>query len=299
MFKVNERLVYVRPDGVKYRLHAPPSSVVMQEEGFGTPPLNYIVDSAPFQNGDNVRAFTLGPRPVQLVVMQNFCTRAAYWNGRASLLDTIRPNRITDYASPGKLLYYLGNGTKRQLDVFLDEGPGFQPDQDGWRKLSFTEVLRFTAHNPTWYDPSQNTATFVQSSELTLPFTLPFILGGLSFTTTVQYDGTWESFPTIVFTGPLTGATIINNDTGDKISLAYTIPDGYYVTVVLNGEKTVTRSDGLNLLPYLTSDSDLTAFSLVPDPIAPLGANSITVNGTGATGASSIALYWYNRYFGI
>lgn len=296
-----ERLVYIRPDGVKYRLHAPPNKVIMSEEGFGTPPLEYVVDRAPFQHGDTVRSFHLNPRPVQLVVMHNFCSRAEYWDGRASLLDAIRPNRVTDFQTQGKLLYYMANGQKRQLDVLLDSGPGFAPPQGGWREWSFTEVLRFTAHDPAWYDPALQTTLFTLSTTLGLifPATFPVIFSAVGGTVPVTYLGTWSEHPTFVVTGPVTGLRIHNLSTDKLLEFEYVLPAGYTATIVLRGTKSITRSDGANLLNYLSDDSDLSTFSLEPDPVAPGGVNSIYVTGSGTSGATAVTMTWYNRYIGI
>ena len=305
MLKTNERLVYVRPDGVKYLLHAPPSRAVLSEEGFGTPPLEYVTDRAPFQDGDTVRDFHLNPRPVQLVVMQNFCSRADYWNGRNDFLDAIRPNRITDYSNPGKLLYYLTSPTlkKRQLDVFLDSGPGFAPAQPGWRELSFTEAVRFTAHDPAWYDPLQRSVTFAAAGssddELVFPITFPIEFSTFGGTVDVTYEGTWLEYPTIEIVGPITAPLITNQTTGDLLSLDLTLIAGESGTIVLRGQKTVTKNDGTNLLSTLSPDSDLTTFAIVPDPQAPDGVNEISASGSGLTGASSITIEYYHRYFGI
>lgn len=297
---INERLVYVRPDGVKYRLHAPPSRVVMTEEGFGTPPMEYIVDQAPFQHGDTVRNVLLQPRPVQLVVMQNFVSRPAYWDGRASLLDAIRPNRVTDFNNPGSLLYYLGNGDRRQLDVFLDSGPGFAPRAGGWREWMFTEVLRFTAHDPVWYDPTQQSTVFtVATDNLVFPTTFPITFETFGGTAAVAYLGTWLEYPSFTVTGPVSGLHVHNHTTDDHIALEYDLPAGYSLTIVLNGVKTITRSDGLNLLNYLSDDSDLTTWSLAPDPVAAGGINSVHIQGTGTSGATAATMNWYNRFFGI
>lgn len=303
MFKINEQLMYIRPDGVKYRLHAPPSRSVMQEEGFGTPPIDYIVDRAPFQHGDTVRSFTLGPRPVQLVITQNFCSRTEYWAGRAAFLDTIRPNRAVDFNAPGKLLYYLPNNVKRQLDVLLDSGPGFTPDQAGWRKWSFTEAIRFTAHNPVWYDPAARATVFASeastSDELVFPITFPIEFATFGGSTSVAYEGTWIEYPTLVLTGPIVGPVITNQTTGHSITLDYSIASGETVTIVLYGRKTITNQLGANLLNTISADSDLTEFSLAPDPIAPGGVNVISVGGSGTSGLSTVAITYYNRYFGI
>lgn len=301
-FKLNERLVYVQPGGTRYLLHAPPSRVVLSEEGFGTPPIEYIVDRAPFQHGDTVRDLLLQPRPVQLVVLQNFKSRSDYWNGRAAFLDAIRPNRVMSFSQQGSLLYYLGNGTKRQLDVLLDSGPGFSPPQGGWREWSFTEAVRFTAHDPVWYNPSQKSVVFNSSgtsAAFTFPITFPVTFASFGGQANVAYLGTWLEYPTIVLVGPITGPLITNLETGDILNLDYTIDAGRTVTITLRGAKTILRDDGVNLLNYLTSDSDLATFSLQPDPTAPDGVNRITVSGTGTTGASTVTLLYYDRYFGI
>lgn len=298
-----ERLVYVRPDGVKYRLHAPPNKVVMSEEGFGLPPLEYVVDRAPFQHGDTVRSFHLNPRPVQLVVLHNFCSRAEYWDGRASLLDAIRPNRVTDFQTQavGKLLYYLANGQKRQLDVLPDSGPGFAPPQGGWREWSFMEVLRFTAHDPAWYDPAQQSAAFSigSASAVVFPIVFPITFAETLSVSAITYAGSWLEYPSFTVAGPVTGLRIVNLTTGQVLQLNYSLPAGYSLTITLRGIKSIQRSDGVNLLNHLSDDSNLSTFALLPDPEAPGGINNIQVGGSGTTASTVITMHWHSRYIGI
>ena len=298
--KLNEQLRYILPDGTVYRLHAPPNRVVMQTEGFGTPPLEYVVDRAPFQHGDTVRNMLLNPRSVQIVVLHQFCSREAYWAGRAGLLDAIRPNRVTDFATPGKLLQLSPGRVKRQLDVLLDEGPGFTPAQQGWRAWSFTEVLRFTAHDPAWYDPTQQSQEFVSGSLATFPMTFPVVFSG-SFggSVDIDYQGTWLEYPSFTIVGPIVGPRIENVTTGEVLALDYSLPAGYSIDITLRNQKTITRNDGLNLLNNLSEDSDLTTWALVPDPQAPSGVNTLSVSGSSTDVNTSVTMYWYKRYFGI
>ena len=299
-FKINERLVYVRPDGVQYRLHAPPSRVVMSEEGFGMPPLNYITDRAPFQHGDSVRTFVLETRPMQVVVLYQFCSRSEYWNGRSELIDTLRPNRITDLDNPGKLLYYLGNGSKRQLDVFLEGGPVFPPrDDSAWREWSFTEALRFVAHDPIWYNPTQKSMAFTGATNATFPIEFPVAFTAFQMTAAVPYLGNWLEYPSFEITGPIEGLHIHNHTTDESITLGYNLPAGYSITISLHGRKTITQSDGQNLIGYLTPESSLTEWALVPDPIAPGGVNTLHIYGSGTTGATAATMRWYDRYLGV
>lgn len=296
-----ERLIYIRPDGVRYIIHAPPSRAVLSEEGFGMPPLEYVTDRAPFQHGDSVRSYHLNPRQVQLVVLQNFCGRTDYWAGRAALLDAIRPSRAVNLDAPGKLLYYLSGGAKRQLDVLVDTGPGFAPPQGGWREWSFTEVLRFTAHDPAWYDPTQQLAQFVlgTSPAIVFPITFPITFSVFGSSSSVQYNGTWVEYPSFEVVGPVTGLRIENLSTGKSIGFNYSLPADMSLFITLRGTKSVVQSDGANLLGFLTDDSDLTDFGLEPDPIAAGGLNQIYLSGTGTSTTTAATMRWYSRYIGI
>lgn len=302
-FHSEERVFYITPEGVSYPLHAPPWRVVLSEEGFGTPPLEYVTDRAPFQHGDNVRAFFVGPRTVQLIVLHNFCGRKEYWEGRDLLLNTIRPRMGEVAPTPGKLLYWLTGRKKRQLDVFLDSGPGFAPPESGWREWTFTEALRFTAHNPSWYDPLAHAQTLLYSTpalNLIFPITFPIVFDATAgIATYIIYDGSWIEYPIVDVVGPVTGFVLRNLVSGDEIGLTEAVPAGYTVTFSLNGIKTVTGSDGANWINRVTPTSDLANFSLIPAPRAPNGRNDFQLSGTGTDGNSRVIVRWYNRYFGI
>jgi hypothetical protein len=297
-----ERLVYIRRDGLTYPLHAPPWRAVLSHEGFGTPPIDYVADRSPFQHGDTVRSFFLTPRSIQLIVLHNFCSRAEYWQGREDILDLLRPGFGTDPVQAGKLLYYLPGKKKRQIDVLIESGPGFTP-QEGWREWSFTEALRFVAHDPTWYDPDAYAETLLYHApalNLIFPITFPIVFDETAgIRTFVVYKGTWISYPSIDVVGPVTGFNLVNLVTGTNIGLSAPVPDGVTVTFNLQGIKTVTGTDGQNWLNRVTPDSDLSAFALVPPPFAPEGVNEFSLSGTGTSPHSRVVVRYNDRYFGI
>lgn len=300
--QVTERLVYIDPEGVKYPLHTPPSRVVLAEEGYGLPPIDYITQRGPLQHGVSVLDAFLQPRSIQVTIRQNFKDRAAYWNGRNSLLDAIRFNK-SHTLEPGHLLKYMSNGEKRQIDVLIASGPGFSPKRGGWDENAFTEVLRFTANNPVWYDPTLRSTTFSvanSGSQLSFPATFPIEFNAFGGTVNISYDGTWLEYPTILITGPITSPVIENVTTGESIELDTTIAAGRVVTVDLTyGSKTVTFDDGTNYIGYVSSDSDLDSFHLEPAPDAPGGVNEIRVGGSATSSATAVEIQWYRRFIGV
>jgi hypothetical protein len=254
------------------------------------PEIEYVTQRGPYQHGESVKDYFLRPRIVELHIRQNFCSRQAYWDGRAAILDLLRPHN-----GIGILRKVLPNGAKRDLLVNIQSGPKFEPRKnDSWDELSFEEIIRFVAYNPVYFDPDQRSQTFGTSGALTFPLTFPITFASFGNTVTVNYEGTWIEYPTIVITGPLSATEIINLTKGDRIGLTYNIPAGRYITIDLSyGTKSVLLDDGTNLIGYVSSNSDLATFHLHP------GDNVIRVIGTGSSLATNVSINWYSRYVGI
>ncbi len=300
---------YLSPDGREYPLHTPHQigRWVISFTGFGAPPIDYITQRGPFQHGVTVKNFFLRPRTIQLLIRQAFCDRTAWWAGRAALLNEIRPNRqATATASvPGTLRIVETDGTIRDLSVFIAEGPGFEPRVSGeWDEWAFMEALRFTAHDPVAFDPTQVTATFTITlgASLVFPITFPitFGSGALDDTLVVTYLGTWLSFPVITIVGPIEQPRIDNVTTGEKIEFSIDIAPGRTITINLTeGNKTVVDDLGTNLIGAVTPDSNLATFHIAPDPEAAGGLNTMRLRGTNPTGATAVSLAYFDRYFGF
>ena len=300
---------YISPDGVEYPFHTPHNlgRWVISQTGWGTPPIQYITQRGPFQHGVTVKDFFLQPRVIQLLIRQAFCDRDAWWDGRAALLNEIRPNRqtISTAVVPGRLQRCLPDGTLRAIEVFISDGPRFeQRVVNTWDEWAFQEVLRFIAHDPVIFDPTRNDVNFAigLDSELVFPITFPieFGVGEIDDTLSINYVGTWESLPIIVITGPIEQPQIDNLTTGEKLEFSIDIDPAQVVTIDLSyGSKTVLDQDGNNLIGGLTADSDLATFHIAPDPEAPLGVNQMRLQGTHGTGTTDIEIRYFDRYFGI
>lgn len=289
-----EHWKYITPDGVTYLLDVGKDRVVLTDEGTGMPPIDYISQRGIHQHGETLVDYYLMPRVVQLLIRHNHCSREEYWAGRSSLLNALRPNRGIPITM-GILQKVLPTGSKRNLKVTILEGPKFDPRKtDSWDEWSFTEVLRFIAHNPVWYNPNQHTITktFADDCDLVFPITFPIIFGICRSLETINYLGDWEEYPSICITGPISSFSIFNDTTGEHISLAYDILDTQYVSIYLDyGNKQVLLSDGTDLIGYV--QGDLSTFHLDP------GTNEIRIEGEGTNGSTNVVITYYDRYVGI
>lgn len=299
---------YIAPDGIVYSFNnAATQFLISGIQGQGLPSIDYRVQRGPFQDGVTPLGYTLGTRTVFLTHRRNAGCRDEYWDIRADFLNHIRPNRqaVGEFV-PGILRKTLPNGDKRDLSVFILEGPDFVGKQQGrWDEYSFQEVITFIAHDPIFFNPD----SLLQ--ELTLPdngdelafaieFPIRFSAPGGVPTDDIQYNGTYKSYPTFILQGPMREPVIDNISTGERIKIEDDIDAGRTVTINLTfGNKTVTDDLGNNLIGELSVDSDLATFHLAPDPEADGGLNEIGITAQLTDANSRATISWFERYLGI
>jgi hypothetical protein len=116
-----------------------------------------------------------------------------------------------------------------------------------------------------------------------------------NFTSAVTTGGSWNEYPVIDLTGPLTNPRITNYTTGEILNLsAGTIPGSVSYTIDCRyGYKTVTDSLVTNRIDELSDDSDLATFHLQP------GINIIGVSASGTAAASAVSIRYYDRYLAL
>lgn len=281
---------------------------VLNWEGTGMPPIEYITERGPFQHGETIKDYFLRPRIVQYLIRRKFCSRQAYFDGRNALLDALRPNRGVN----GVIRHVLPDGQKRDLTVAVIEGPKFEADKlDEWDQWAYQEVIRFIANNPVYFNPTQRIKSYGPLASSGFPYTFPFLFSTPSelefpiefpiefqpfdLTLDVENAGTWIEYPVIEVFGPAKQIIITNHTTGESLALFnYDILVGQSVIFNLAyGVKTVKLSDGTNLIGYLSTDSDLATFHLDP------GENSVEID-IGSYGAATYAeIRHYDRYIGF
>jgi len=212
-------------------------------------------------------------------------------NDNAYLLEYIRRSGATDLPC-GTLRRVLSDGAIRDLCCYIQQGPQFTPNRQGWEEWSFQEVLRFIAADPIIYDPTEEDGpTYAMD---------PGATGAVNETQTETYEGTWPEHPTFLLTGPMNNPIIRNEDTDEFIELDYNIAAGRVVTITLTpGNQSVEDDLGANLIGTVTPESNFATFHLAPDPEVADGENDITIIAAGTNAATDFSFSYYNRYVGI
>lgn len=308
-----EYTIFITSDGTHYILDNASGRTMLTEEGTGLPPLEYVTERGPRQDGETIRDVFLRPRIIQMRIRQNYCSREEFWQGRAGLLDALRPNRVAGIE--GVLRRVFADGTTRDIKCAIQQGPNFNPRKlDAWDEWATDEILRFVAtQDPTYYDPVLKTTTWINQDCGHFPYTFPiFLLCPLIFPTTfpvifvhfggddataVSYAGNWKAYPSFDITGPVETLRLVNNTTHETLTLNYSLVSGRTAKINLEyANKYIIENNtgaNINLQSYLTPDSDFATWHLEP------GVNNIAVSGYGTGAATKVVMNYYERYIGI
>lgn len=310
----SERDIYIKPSGEQFLLGASRSRQVLSDEGTGMPPLDMVTQRGPYQDGVTLKNIYLEPRILQYHIRQRACTRREYWTVRNTLLDLLAP---ANNGAQGTLRKILTDGTTRDINVVIQQGPTFNPRRAGvWDEWAIDEVLRFFAVDPTYFDPTLHTVVWDHTTVICEPFpyTFPFYFctdPGLIFPITFPitfggfltgngdyqftYSGTWNSYPTIQVLGPLDWIRITNVTTDEELFINYPLASGesYTIELTYNSKSVSLDADGTNIIGYVGSQSDLGTFHLAP------GVNSIRIQVGGAGSATTVTMTYYERFIGI
>ena len=84
---------------------------------FGMPPIRFITQRGPFQDGETPLDMRLDPRVIQVEIVDWLCNRSDFWTRRNELVDLVRPNRA-----------FSADGTYRPL-VYRKRLPGGKPER--------------------------------------------------------------------------------------------------------------------------------------------------------------------------
>lgn len=244
-----------------------------KSSGFGVPEINRYFEQGPLQHGATDRGFLLKPRLMTFLVKMRATTPTEFYTRRKAVIDVLRP-AVNN--TPAQLRVTLPDATVWKLNVFLTKPPVFI------RNSALSEDVEFTliAPDPVW---TQHTSvTYLQ-----------FVQTDVGTSKILTYTGGWITVPyPFSIRGPLDHPIIQNLTANTKIDLNYSVPDAQTVLIDLRyGYKTILLG-ATSLLQYLSSDSDLEGFYLLPAPDATGGNNTISLSGSGQGSNTLISLGW-------
>lgn len=276
---------------------------VVSVTGIGIAPTRRLSQRGPLQHGETDIGYRIDPRAVNMVLVLAADTLSAADTHRDTLARVFAPRLTT----PVKLRCTRDDGAVRELACRIS---GFvdMPINDSDRIGIMQRVgVQMVAADPNWYDPEPQQVSMALasiSSGLTVPVEVPLLVesgSGGDGRIQIEYTGTFDEFPTITLVGPIEDALIVNETTGDQLFFdGYTVAAGTSVTIDLRyGYKTVTKSDGTNLIDKLTDDSDLATWRLASILETGDGVNVIRLSGASLTDASQVSMIYHTRYISL
>lgn len=281
---------HVLNDGVSY--------AVMGWMGLGLAPMTRLTNRSPMQDGVTDVGFRLAPRQFALRVTLLANSFIDHLARRQEFGSWFKPTvaaltiRVTE-----------PSGAVRNIDCHVSGPLAF--DSASMIGFDQEEVVPLTAPDPVFYDPVGKAQVFALGGggALAVPTSVPVSVGASTIDSVqvVSYIGTWKATPIIRIVGPLTNPVITNVTTGEVLSFVGSAIAGgdYYEIDTRFAHKTVKDSAGVSQIAKLLSTSDLATFHIAPDWEAAGGSNSFHVTGTGAAMASSVTVYWNDKFIAL
>lgn len=263
------------------------------------PAVSFMTDKLPGRDGEMFRRARMEARSIVIPIYVSVeCTGtsasiAARHEAIRDLVWAMLPTRGT-----GTLRMTMPDGSQRDLNCHYTGGLELPEKWGSTQNANLQKAtLTFIAHDPWWRDSGPTVLDFVASDAVDFfPF-FPMHLSTSQIVTKlfVSNPGTIPSWPIWKIYGPGSVIKLINADTGQRLDFTnnggLTLPAGEIINIdTSEGIKSVTReSDGANLFPYLTNDSELW-------PIPPGGFNlELQMAGT-TSGASTAKLIFTPQY---
>jgi hypothetical protein len=259
-------------------------------------PSHRITQRGPFQDGDTDVDFRLDPRVLALPFVAPASDADESFAVRNALLQVFKPGNDT-----WQIIVTFGVAKNRVIDV--KSVGGLTMDTDA-KDFTVRGVIQLRAADPVWSDRYVTavnlTATvFGTPTPYPKPYPVPYGAGSVNNIVTVNYLGSWATYPTIQCTGPATDLTIVDG-LGNLIVFDSIIPAGQTWTIDLGyGAKTVIDQNGVNQFGALNINSDIVNWGIFPDPTVLDGVNTISVSATDTTTATMVAMYYSSRYIGV
>lgn len=289
---MSKQLIWVTERGKEYPLTSENSIRILKGmKGFHMPSFSFTEEEVPFQAGSRLRNVNVKARDMDLPIKLECSTEIDLEKKIRELLNAFNPLH-----RDGKFKSVAVDGTQREIQCRyisgfeMDESHGIRGET--WQKA----VGVFRAFDPYWYDSNTIVETFRTGQPATFFPIFPLRLSSSTVfaDTTIDNKGDLETWPEWIITGPGEGIVLRNLTTGEAIRFTHNDAKlGVGETLVINTKpfvKTVEKNNNQNIFYTMSDDSSLWALQD--------GVNSIRLEMSNATAASSIQLSYKPRYWG-
>lgn len=284
----DEVFTWIDPDGVQTVLNDQTVLEVGWDiQGRYMPPVEFVEDDVPAQDGSRLRQVRVRPRDIALPIDVLVADTSALRVLMRTLMRTFHPQR-----GDGRLRVTSADGTTRELTCRYRQGLELQERFEAGHGVQRTVVV-FRAVDPFWYDTAPMSSTFTSGAAPTF-LGNPFLPIKLSSDTilgeqTVTNDGDVDAWPVWTIAGPATSITLTNVTTGEVLTLPVTLTAAQSVVIDTRPfKKTVRRDDGTNLYGNLSAGSALWSLGQ--------GATIINTQVAGSTAATFVTLVFSRRW---
>lgn len=281
----DELTVWIDPEGSML-----PLAVEWRASGRFAPPHEREEDTVPGQPGARLRAVRHGPRDFSLALWITGTDEADLRTQMRSLtyrMDGVRGDGKIRVTAPGgdqrEITCRVTGGLEMSEVLGESSGPTVQ-----------RAVATFRAVDPYWADTADVVQDFTSAAAPSFfpMFPLRLASSEVFVDSTIANDGDVAAWPVWHVYGPGSALVLRNLSTGERLELTATLSTGEFVTVDTRpGAKTITKNDGTNLFPQLSTMSALWALQR--------GPTLLRVEMTGTTSASSLRLTYRTRYLTV
>lgn len=282
-----ETLTWIAPDGSSTILDGDSFFVTKGLDGRGLPPMDNIVDEVASIDGARLRQVNVRPREIVVPLHLQAPTRDAL---RASILSLL-PKFYTRTAD-GQLVVSYPDSTTRRIYCRYASGMSLEESSDRAAREYQQFLLTLLANDPFWYGDIVAASWSLGASTTFLGnpiFPMRLSPSSIQGSQIVHNAGDVSAFPIWTITGPGSGLNIVNQDTGEKISLTRVLAAGEVVTIDTRpGYRTATSSSGGNIYGSLSTDTSLWWL--------PAGDAPVSFGMDDATAGASISISFSPRY---
>lgn len=280
---MTETVTWIDADGVSTDLE-----VEWNTSGRFAPPTLFDEEGVPEQDGARLRNVRHGVREFVLPLWITGATESALRTAMRDLVKAMNPKR-----GAGKIRVMSPVGDEREIICSYADGLDMRETLGETSGLLVQRApVVFRAHSPYWQAVSDISDTYTSGDPAPFFSFFPLRLSSSTVFADASPDNTGDvdAWPVWTITGPGSAIVLRNLTTGYSLTLNTTLGASETVTIDTRpGFKAVTRGDGTNLFTSLEQSTSY---------LWPLteGANSVRIEMSSATAASSVTLAFRPRY---